>query len=346
MIYLLITLLLLISIFFLSYYFLFIKKDIPFLGIRDSEWSIGIYDFIYNCSNFVFSERTGVQNPIITAQDTGLKDAQFVADPFIFQYQGNYYLFFEIMRSEKGVIGLATSSDSYNWRYESIILEEPFHLSYPSIFEHKNKIFILPETSQTRQVRIYSSVDFPHKWKFEKILLEGKEWFDPSIVQINGVWYLFLGIKNNRLELYFSSNLFDGWKEHPKSPIVENNIANARPAGRPMLIANNLFRFAQDCSERYGEAVKVFEITKIDVENYSEKEIDSRPILTATGSSWNGLGMHHLSFISKDDRSFIAAIDGNKKLEQPILFFLAYKIRISNFIYNKIMNVKKKGFFW
>ena len=325
------------------YYFLFIKKDIPFIGTRDSEWAIGItYLSILN-SNFLFNEPDQLQNPIITAEDTGFKDAQFVADPFIFKYENNYYLFFEIMRSRKGVIGLAKRDYTHAWHFETIVLEEKFHLSYPSVFSINQRFYMLPETSQKKEIRIYSSKSFPYDWKFERILLEGKEWFDPSIIQVNDFWYLFLALGNDTLELYFSKNLLDGWKEHPKSPIIVNNSSNARPAGMPMRVGTKLFRFAQDCRSRYGGAVRAFEIIQIDPENYTEQEIFNNPILTSSGKGWNGLGMHHLSFIGENDGGFLAVTDGNRKLEQPIIFFLSYKLRISNFVHEKIMQIKKKG---
>ena len=52
------------------------------------------------------------------------------------------------------------------------VLEENFHLSFPYIFEYKDKIFMCPETHQKKEIRIYICEDFPLKWKFHKTLIK------------------------------------------------------------------------------------------------------------------------------------------------------------------------------
>jgi hypothetical protein len=36
---------------------------------------------------------------------------------------------------QEGEIGLATSEDGLKWDYKQVVLNEPFHLSYPYVFE-------------------------------------------------------------------------------------------------------------------------------------------------------------------------------------------------------------------
>jgi hypothetical protein len=52
----------------------------------------------------------------------------------------------------------------------------------------------------------------------------------------------------------------------------------------PIFIQNdNLYRFAQDCSERYGSSIKVNRITKINPEEFFEVEVGSIVIEGAYG---------------------------------------------------------------
>jgi hypothetical protein len=103
----------------------------------------------------------GISNPVFTAADITDRNTEFVADPFLFQDQDGWYLFFEVFDRDtfQGDIGLATSMDGLQWNYDSIVLNEEFHLSYPDVFEYQGTYYMLPETtSSTSQV---IATDFP-----------------------------------------------------------------------------------------------------------------------------------------------------------------------------------------
>src|SRR5262249_31617477 len=67
-----------------------------------------------------------VANPVLTHRDVTDIPATFVADPFMVQDNGQWYLFFEVMnaRSGQGEIALATSPDGVRWKYQQIVLVE------------------------------------------------------------------------------------------------------------------------------------------------------------------------------------------------------------------------------
>lgn len=66
--------------------------------------------------------------PRITPPDIPV---EFVADPFMLRVCGTWHMFFEAMnaRTDKGNIGLATSSNGQDWKYEQFVLAESFHLA-------------------------------------------------------------------------------------------------------------------------------------------------------------------------------------------------------------------------
>lgn len=109
------------------------------------------------------------------------------------------------------------------------------------------------------------------------------------------------------LELYFSKNLFGPWTKHPKSPLKSDSFSS-RPAGPILEWDNKLYRLAQDCSIRYGQSVKAFEITTLSKEDYEEKEIGI--ILTESNNGWNSHGMHHLQVYKKHNGIVFAVSDG------------------------------------
>jgi hypothetical protein len=91
---------------------------------------------------------------------------------------------------------------------------------------------------------------------------------------------------------------------------MEDNPRNARPAGRVVPYGENLIRFTQDCVVRYGNQVRAFEILELTPDTYVEKEHEHSPILTASGHSWNELGMHHIDPHQLGEGEWIACVDG------------------------------------
>src|SRR5713226_8442616 len=108
-------------------------------------WSIGIYT---GASPLRLRPAGSAINPILTREDVQDVPAGFVADPFMVQRAGVWNMFFEVLNqaTDRGEIGLATSSDGLSWTYQRIVLVEPFHLSYPYVFECQGECYMLPET--------------------------------------------------------------------------------------------------------------------------------------------------------------------------------------------------------
>jgi len=230
----------------------------------------------------------------------------FVADPFVHVTNGREYLFCELLTEDnkhyKGIKGiiikLERSKEDYEWSNPTVVLEENFHVSYPSIYTYNNETFMLVETAEINDVRIYKSNDTElNSWSFFKVILNGK-YFDPTIFEFQKNWFMFVctGKSFSVLELYFSKNLFGPWTKHPKSPL-KSDSSSSRPAGPILEWDNKLYRLAQDCSIRYGQSVKAFEITTLSKEDYEEKEIGI--ILTESNNGWNSYGMHHLQVYKK-----------------------------------------------
>jgi hypothetical protein len=252
-----------------------------------------------------------VNNPVLTKSDISDTRAEFIADPFLIYENNTFYMFFEIFSSitSEGDIGLAESNDGINWTYKQIILDEPFHLSYPCVFKYNNQYYMIPETAATHSVRLYKAHDFPYNWSFEKILINGKDFVDSTIFYYNNTWWLFTEGRNDySLYLYFSDSPLDNWTEHPYSPIISKNANISRPGGNVIVENDRIFRYAQDDYPSYGGQVWAFEITTLTKKDYNEKRIGDKPILIGY-DTWNKLGMHQIS-ICKMDNKWIAAVDG------------------------------------
>ena len=42
------------------------------------------------------------------------------------------------------------------------IINEPFHMSFPNVFKFENEFYMMPENSESNQLRLYNAVDFPY----------------------------------------------------------------------------------------------------------------------------------------------------------------------------------------
>jgi hypothetical protein len=278
-------------------------------------WSIGV---LSGRSPLALGPDEAITNPVITRAEVTDVPASFVADPFLLREHGVWHMFFEVLnrRNGRGEIGLATSDDLARWRYERIVLAEPFHLSYPQVFEWMGAHYMVPETHQTRTIRLYRAEPFPTKWRLVHTLMSGRAFADATLFQHDGRWWLFtetsLPRKHDTLRLYHADDLFGAWTEHPASPIVERDAHSARPAGSVVRVGGGLVRFTQDCAPRYGLRVNAFEITTLTTTEYSERPVSANPILRGSSASteWNATRMHHVDAHEIDGGRWIAAVDG------------------------------------
>lgn len=279
---------------------------------RDA-WSIGIFA---GESLLHLAPARKAANPVLTFEHVTDIPARIVADPFMLKVDGDWHMFFEVMhrRTHRGQIGLATSRNGLKWKYRQIVLVEPFHLSYPYVFEWMGEFYMIPESHKAGSIRLYRAAEFPTQWSFVKTLLEGHGFADSSILRHAGKWWLFTetgpDYRFDTLRLYYADDLLGPWIEHPRSPIVDGNAHVARPGGRVLVADDRIIRYAQDCVPVYGTQVRAFEITELSTTGYREREVGESPILAASGKGWNHSGMHHVDPHRLDDGSWIACVDG------------------------------------
>ena len=251
------------------------------------------------------------QRPALTAREVTDVPASLVADPFIIFEQNEWHMFFEVCdaRNQRGLIGWATSADGLGWRYRQVVLRQDFHLSYPFILRHAGRIYMIPESSAAGGVDLYVADPFPVTWHKQQRLLAGP-WTDPTIVQFEGLWWMFISNPaSDALHLFFASKLEGPWCEHPQSPLRQNDRRCARPAGPILNHAGTLVRLAQDCVKVYGHQVRAFKICRLTTTEYAEEEWAGSPVLVPGRHPWNELMMHHLC-AAPHNGTWLAAVDG------------------------------------
>ncbi len=283
--------------------------------VVQSVISIGIYA---GNSPLKLSEAAGVANPVLTPLDVTDVVATLVADPFMIHVGGTWHMFFEVMawRASRrhGVIGHATSADGLRWKYDRIVLAEPFHLSYPHVFAAGPDVYMIPESRRAGAVRLYRADPFPDRWVFVKALLTGAPFADSSVFHRDGRGWMFTDASprrgNDTLRLFHAADLEGPWREHPRSPVVRGDARVARPAGRVVSLPDRLIRLAQDCSATYGQSVRAIDVTQLTERHYREEEIPGGPLVGGTGRGWNRGGMHHVDAHPVAEGRWLACVDG------------------------------------
>jgi hypothetical protein len=224
---------------------------------------------------------------------------RFWADPFLCARNGRTFCFVEDFVYKTGKAHItALEIRGTEIIDHGIALIEPFHLSFPFLFEHQGDLYMCPEASESGQVRVYRCTEFPLKWELETIVMENVSAADTMLFQKAGKWWMLTSIDESGAhdhcsELFlFSSDspLSTTWVPHPQNPIRIDSCGG-RNAGL-IIEGDRIFRLAQ-CQgfDRYGHSLRVHEIKEVSESRYFED-----PVATISPDYRTGLlGTHHLS---------------------------------------------------
>ena len=229
----------------------------------------------------------------------------FWADPCVVFENNKYYIFLEelIYKTNKGHISVIEIQPNGQYGKPQIVLDKTYHLSYPFVFKDGDDWYMTPESADNSTIELYRCTGFPYKWEFVMNLMENVYACDPTIYIKDGKYWLFANMRayegastSDELYLFYSDHLLTSkWKSHPLNPIV-SDTKRARPAGRLFMQNNNLYRPSQDCSGKYGNAININHVVKMDEENYEEVVVnrieanwDKKITRTHSLSSSNGL---------------------------------------------------------
>lgn len=284
------------------------SRGIPLVA-KKTIWSIGVLE---GPSPLHLSDPKTVTNPVLTAADVSDVRADFVADPFVVRADSVLHMFFEVMRAGgHGDIGWATSQDGHRWSYQQIVLNEPFHLSYPHVFRWDGTYYMIPAATHSETTLLYEAVDFPHTWaRADTLMLE--ELSDPTLFREQSRWWLFASRGSHTLQLFYADSLRGSWQEHPESPLYVGNRYKARPAGRILRYNGDLYRISQRTTPRYGVSVSAHRIVQLDTRTYQESPYTRNPLFGADDTGWNATGMHQMDAYRWNGR-WHAVVDGRSK---------------------------------
>ena len=217
----------------------------------------------------------------------------------MFEHQGKYFCFVENYsflqkKADISVYELTKNKATYLGQ----CINEKFHLSYPFIFKYLNDFYMLPESSENKDLRLYKSEKFPLEWKLEKVLLKNTNACDGTIFQYKEKWWLFVTKSvpdsletNSQLFAYFSDNPVDSeWIEHNRNPIICDS-SKGRMGGL-VIDENNIFLVMQNQSfNLYGKSSKIFQIKELTENNFTIENVCE----VTPNFSDDVIGTHHFN---------------------------------------------------
>ena len=205
------------------------------------------------------------------------------ADPFVIDKDGKTYVFLEeqSFKSQIGHISVLELSKK-GWTEPKVVIKQPYHMSFPFLFENDSKLYMIPETGKNNCIEYYECTNFPYKWEKKGTLMNDVVAMDSVLLEKDGTWYLFTSILTpqgasswDELHLFHSdAPLTTDWQPHPMSPIV-TDVRKARMAGDFFKKNGELFRPSQNCSDHYGASITLNRVLTLSRTKYEEVEVDS-----------------------------------------------------------------------
>lgn len=277
----------------IKFYFKLITKIIEKINYK-------IFGIRYACWTLFIGKGDFLNSTLFRLKPVKLPKNEFWADPFIFNYNDENYIFFENYdyRTKKGKISCGKVVKNKLVEVGDV-LEKDYHLSYPFIYEENGDIFLMPETNENNRLEIYKCKKFPNQWELYTTAFEGEKVADAFFYKDkNEIKWLFVN-KQADINTPMDSELFiykvnsqdlKKIEPHKNNPVIINSKI-ARNGGAIFEYEGDIYRPSQANIEGiYGRALNINKIDKLTIDEYSENTI-----VTTYPNFHKGLiSMHHL----------------------------------------------------
>jgi len=232
--------------------------------------------------------------------------SRYFADPFLVARGGLRYVFFEDFdhatnRGRISALPLPGEGPEVDVLPPTPVLERPFHLSFPFLFEHGGELFMLPESHRNRTVDLYQCDRFPDRFRLRRRLLDDVDAADSTLFEDKGTWWLFTSVRDATsgsgrfLSLFHTDDLLEGeFRPHPVTQrrlFADQPNQTGRCAGPWVRSGGALVRPMQLNPDYYGQGLEWRRIVRLDEEEYIEEPVTAPPGLGLP----SGVSSHHVS---------------------------------------------------
>lgn len=213
---------------------------------------------------------------------------EWYADPIPFFWNEKQFVFVEIFDKfkEKGCIGVCDyTSDGILHRPHRII-EENFHMSFPNVFTYKKTNYLIPECSETNQIRIYKMGQDITQWEcahvFENMgtIVDIAIWMENELIMLLGSRINPENRHQSRLVLYRLEKLGTQSVRINKEWEEEEYSYDTRNGGNFIKRNEECIRVVQHSTKNiYGKFITLKQVEKLDSKGINEKYIQKMDII-------------------------------------------------------------------
>lgn len=193
---------------------------------------------------------------------------RFLADPFGLWRDGKLHVFVEHYdyRTRKGIINLLILNGNLDVLEQGTVLSEPWHLSYPFVFEAEGETWMLPEAHRSGRLTLYRARRFPWIWEPVPEFLFPCAAIDATPVRVKDGWWMFYAPpfpkteRTTALRMARADSLTGPWEDmFPLS--VRRDVGSGRLGGTPIVEKDSMTLPMQDCRDTYGGAVQLLRLS-------------------------------------------------------------------------------------
>ena len=273
-------------------------------GMRHDDWNVGVVDA--PVATFLAGD---VLHDVAWAPT---RRGHYAADPFGRWDGTTLRVLYEDYSHARGAASIAHRrwSRERGWERSEPALEIGSHLSYPFLFEHEGRSFLLPESRATGKLVLYASADPGGPWRPQATLGVDGDIADATLLHHDGLWWMFAARPNRlnpstELGIWYATRPDGPWREHPRNPVLVD-VRSARPAGPVFAVDGQLYRPAQDCSTGYGDRLVIKRIVTLTTERFEEEAVS---VVRPNPSGAFPYGVHTLTGVGP-----LTLVDGKRRV--------------------------------
>ncbi|WP_165798902.1 glucosamine inositolphosphorylceramide transferase family protein [Shimia abyssi] len=224
----------------------------------------------------------------------------YYADPFLWEEDGKTWVMLEDFRYIT-MRGTLVAMPLEGARKAVPVLDPGVHTSFPFMFRHGDKTWMLPKTCANGRVDLYECTSFPSGWRKHRSILDGVDAADSVIFEHGGCWWLITSIRspqagtgNRYLAIFHTDDPIDGeWTAHPvnvEGREITKGHGTGRNAGGVFEWEGQLIRCVQSSRDYYGQGME-YRRMELTPDTFDEVAIPTPPHLEMTEVE----GVHHCS---------------------------------------------------
>ena len=198
----------------------------------------------------------------------------WAADPFLYEENGETYLFVEYTDTKKKKSAIAVKRllpiEDENFK---IAYEFPYHTSYPCVFGWEGIKYMIPETKSMREIVLLECVKWPYEWKEKAVLAKDIDAADCTPYVQEGKLFLMIYEENQEISLSSAELHVNTGELSDKKKLKVYKEKTVRPGGNIIYKENTMIMVRQPGINFYGEKV-IFVKCKIKGDSISEELVN------------------------------------------------------------------------